>query len=160
MSETSKEQGKKRKRPGYLPAKPFGTGQPVPKSPGRPRKDRTPPDPEIDPELPSKLGEARAAMEWTFEPGLPKHAGVRLFVLMLRRSPKEFYAELTRLERGWSNAGKSVEGIAVEAPGVEERLADPVGEKLEAMIGAWLDEVRAKVDAVCPCCGRKVEKRS
>jgi hypothetical protein len=114
-----------------------------------------------------QLDAIRKAMRWDRE-ALPKHPSVRFYVELRSKNPREVTLQWERLEREHRLSRPvpppPVEPVQTTVPGVEADSdwvePDPVGEKLEAMIEAWLAETRARVDSICPKCGQRVEGKS
>jgi hypothetical protein len=109
-----------------------------------------PPEPELETGIPVELAVARAAMYWEHKI-LPLNPAVRTCVRLRRDNPKDFIANWQKLEQLYRESGGGIPGQPSAGgpvvPVVEERLVDPVSERVIGECEAWLEKRRVEAEA-------------
>jgi hypothetical protein len=120
----------------------FGPDNPPPKSPGRPKKNKTivvPPEPVLEDGKPAHLAACEAAILWTHDE-LPQNPLVRHYVEIKQKSPLALNTVWRRLSDEFEAGQKGQEEEkSVDRPPDED---DPTSDKVIASLEDWLERHR------------------
>lgn len=96
-----------------------------------------------EPGIPERLAALRAALRWNSKHN-PTNGMVRFYVVLQRRSPREFQAAWDKMEREWAELKVSREAPAVSKSGAEGGEAvkvepDAGSQRAEELLEEFLD---------------------